>query len=355
LVEVGTNNFVMGASSLSGGSATSYVKTASTGILSRNVAGTATTFPIGNGSFNPATLTNTGTADVFSLRVIDNVTSNGTGVGATTTEAVVNRTWMIDEATIGGSNVTLRLQWNGAGEQINTFSPSSAFIAHYMSSAAMWDNIGGTVGADFVESAGITSFSPFTISSSPTFAPLPVELLSLNAQCAGENVIVSWKTASEHNSLNFVVERSENGTSWSEIQTVGAAGNSNTIIEYAIEDAGAARGVKYYRLIQTDQDGVQKVYGPVMSNCGSDENMFMSFPNPSDADITLIVTDKKINGSTTLTVRDAHGRVVRSMALEIQPGTTSILIPDMELEPAVYYLQLVGDNFTSPVLKHSLR
>jgi len=27
----------------------------------------------------------------------------------------------------------------------------------------------------------------------------------------------------------------------------------------------------------------------------------------------------------------------------------------MELEPAVYYLQLEGDNFTSPVIKHSLR
>ena len=354
-VELGTNNLNLGSASLTGGSSSSYVKTASTGILSRNVAGTATTFPIGNGSYNPATLTNAGTADVFSLRVIDNVTSNGTGAGATTTEAVVNRTWMLEEATVGGSNVTLRLQWNGAGEQINTFSPSSAFIAHYIAGSSMWDNIGGTVGADYVESAGITSFSPFTISSSPTFAPLPVELLSLDAQCAGDNVIVSWKTASEHNSLNFVLERSEDGTAWSEIQTVAAAGNSNTVLEYAIEDAGAARGVKYYRLIQTDQDGVQKIYGPILSNCGSDNNLFMSFPNPSDADITLVFNNKNIIGSTTLTVRDANGRVVRSMALEIQLGTTSILIPNMELTPGVYYLQLEGDNFTSPVIRHSLR
>jgi hypothetical protein len=179
--------------------------------------------------------------------------------------------------------------------------------------------------------------------------------MSLDAQCAGENVIVSWKTASEHNSLNYVVERSENGTSWSEVQTLAAAGNSNTVLEYAIEDAGAARGVKYYRLIQTDQDGVQKIYGPILSNCGSDNNLFMSFPNPSDAEITIVFNDKNIIGSTTLNVRDAHGRVVRSIALEIQPGTTSVLLPNMELEPAVYYLQLEGDNFTSPVLKHSLR
>jgi hypothetical protein len=263
---------------------------------------------------------------------------------------------MIEEETQGGNAVKMRLYWNGAGEQLTSFNPTNAFVAHYVSASSMWDNLGGTVNSGVVESAqAVSSFSPFTISSSPTFAPLPVELLSLDAQCAGENVIVSWKTASEHNSLNYVVERSENGTTWSEVQTVAAAGNSNTVLEYAIEDAGAARGVKYYRLIQTDQDGVQKIYGPILSNCGSDSDLFFSFPNPSDAEITLVFNDKNIIGSTTLNVRDAHGRVVRSIALEIQPGTTSVLLPDMELEPAVYYLQLEGDNFTSPVLKHSLR
>ncbi len=356
-VELGTNNLTMGGATLTGGSSSSYVKTASSGFLKRDLGNSgAVFFPVGNTTYNPAELTNTIDSDVFSVRVVDAVYINGTS-GNLQTTSVVNRTWMIGEETQGGNSVKMKLYWNGVGEEATGFTANQAFIAHYVSSASMWDNMGGTQTASgYVESTqATTTFSPFTISSSPTFAPLPVELLSLDAHCAGENVIVAWKTASEHNSLNFVVERSEDGTAWSEIQTVGAAGNSNTIIEYAIEDAGAARGVKYYRLIQVDQDGVQKIYGPVISNCGSDNNLFMSFPNPSDAEITIVFNDKNIIGSTTLMVRDAHGRVVRSIALEIQPGTNSILIPDMELEPAVYYLQLVGDNFKSPVLKHSLR
>jgi hypothetical protein len=324
-------------------------------VVSRNVSGTAVNFPVGNSTYNPAMITNTGTADNFSVRVVDNVTTNGTGVGATTTEAVVNRTWMISEATTGGSNATLRLYWNGTGEEINAFSPASAFMAHYVAASSMWDNVGGTVGAGYVESTGNNSFSPFTISSSPVFAPLPVELLSLDAQCAGENVLVAWKTASEHNTLNYTVERSADGSVWNEVQTVAAAVNSNSIREYAIEDANAARGLNYYRLIQRDQDGVEKIYGPVLSNCGEDNNIFMSFPNPSDADITLVFNDKNISGATTLTVRDAHGRIVRSVALDIQQGTSSLLIPDMELTPGVYYIQLAGMNFKTPVLKHSLR
>jgi hypothetical protein len=356
IIDLGANNLTLGSATVSGGSSSSYVKTASTGVLKRNVGTSATVFfPVGNSAYNPAELTNTIGTDIFSVRVVDAVYVNGTSGTLQSTE-VVNRTWLIDEETAGGNSVKMKLYWNGVGEEATNFTSSSAFIAHYVSSAGMWDNLGGIVSSDNVESSqAVSSFSPFTISSSPTFAPLPVELLSLDAKCAGESVIVSWKTASEHNSLNFVVERSENGSTWNEVQTMGAAGNSNTVLEYAVEDAGAARGLNYYRLIQTDQDGVQKIYGPILSNCGSEENVFITFPNPSDAEITIVFNDKNINGSTSLTVRDAHGRVVRSMALEIQPGTTSVLIPDMELTTGVYYLQLVGDNFTSPVLKHSLR
>ncbi len=349
LVVLGTNDLIMSGGGISNASAASYVKTSDTGVFKHNVGSSVFNFPIGNGAYNPIDLTNSGTSDLFSVRVID-------GAPGTPNNAI-NRKWMVERAGTANVNVTMRLYWNGVGDESSAFTTSTGamFIDHL--TGGSWFNEGGTSNTasalNYVEKAGITSFSPFTVSRFAT--PLPVELMSLDAQCAGENVIVSWKTASEHNSLNFVVERSDDGTAWTEIQTVGAAGNSNTIIEYAIEDAGAARGVKYYRLIQVDQDGVQKIYGPILSNCGSDDNMFFSFPNPSDAEITIVFNDKNIIGSTTLTVRDAHGRVVRSMALEIQPGTTSILIPDMELEPAVYYLQLVGDNFTSPVIKHSLR
>ena len=228
-------------------------------------------------------------------------------------------------------------------------------MAHYVSAASMWDNLGGTIGAGYVETSGNTSFSPYTISSSTTFAPLPVELLSLDAACSNEDVIVSWKTASEHNSLNFIVEQSENGMTWNEVQTVEAAVNSNTTRDYAIQDAGAARGLNYYRLIQTDQDGAQKIYGPILTNCGSDKLSFMTFPNPSDAEFTVVINGVEIIGETTMNVRDANGKLVRSMALEIQPGVNSFLVPDLELAPGMYYLQLENDDYRSPSLKQSVR
>ncbi len=356
IIDLGANNLTLGSASVTGGSATSYVKTASTGTLSRIGAATAITFPVGNSAYNPAVLTNNGTSDVFSVRVSDNVTTNGTGVGTTSTLATVKRTWMISEATTGGSNASVRLYWNGTGEEINGFASASAFVAHYSTAGSMWENMGGSVGAGYVQSTdAITSFSPFSISSSNLFAPLPVELLSFDAQCADQDIIVRWTTASEHNTLNFIVQRSEEGTTWNDVQTVAAAENSNTVLDYAIQDMGAARGTKYYRLVQTDQDGVQKIYGPILANCGSDALSFLTFPNPSTDEFTLLFGSENIHGDVVMTVSDATGKVVRNAALFIEKGTTSMMVPSLNLSPGVYQIQLTGDNFQSAIIKHSLR
>ena len=356
IIDLGANNLTLGSASVSGGSATSYVKTASTGTMSRIGGATATTFPVGNSAYNPAVLTNNGTSDVFSVRVIDNVTSNGTGVGTTSTLATVKRTWMISEATTGGSNASVRLYWNGTGEEINGFASASAFVAHYSIAGSMWENMGGGAGAGYVQSTdAITSFSPFTISSTNLFAPLPVELLSFDAQCADQDIIVRWTTASEHNTLNFIVQRSEEGTMWNDVQTVEAAGNSNTVLNYAIQDMGAARGTKYYRLVQTDQDGVQKIYGPILTNCGSDATSFLTFPNPSTDEFNILFGTEDIHGDVVMTVSDATGKVVRNVALFIEKGTTSMMVPSLDLSTGVYQIQLNGENFQSAIIKHSIR
>ena len=355
IIDLGSNNLTLGAATVTGGSATSYVKTASSGVLSRNVSSASTTFPVGNGAYNPAELTNNGTSDVFSVRVIDNVTDNGTAIGTTTAYATVKRTWMISEATTGGSNASVRLYWNGAGEEINSFSSATAFVAHYSTTGSMWENMGGSIGAGYVQSVdAITSFSPFTISSTTLFAPLPVELLSFDAQCENENINLHWATASEHNALNFIVQRSEDGTNWNEIQTVAAAGNSNHILNYTVQDLGATRGMYYYRLIQTDQDGVQKVYGPILTNCGSENVPFMTYPNPSTGDFTVLFGSEKISGDAVMTVADATGKIVRSVQMTIEHGTQSMLIPSLELTPGIYHIRLTGDQFQTIVFKHSL-
>jgi hypothetical protein len=126
---VGNNNLTVGA--LSGGSALSYVKTNGTGTFKRSVGTTATAFPVGNTAYNPISLTNTGTLDNYSVRVIDDVLSggtSGTSIASNTVTPVVGRTWDVSEEVAGGSVVTMVPQWN-AGETTTGFDNSLVFCS----------------------------------------------------------------------------------------------------------------------------------------------------------------------------------------------------------------------------------
>jgi hypothetical protein len=355
-LNIGNFNLDLPTNTINGGNANSYVRTTGTGVLMRNVGASMVNFPVGRAAYNPASLANSGTLDKFNVRVIDNVTDDGTAVGATTLMAVVNRTWMINEQVAGGSNVTLRLQWNGMPEEINNFAEISSFVAHFMAGEGLWDNIGGTVqSAGVIQTSGITSFSPFTVSSDNAFAPLPVELIAFTAQCHNEDVIVNWSTATEHNSQYFMLQVSEDGYSWSDLYVIEAAEFSTTVLEYSYIHKNAARTKNYYRLRQYDNDGTVETYNTIMSNCTSDENVFMTFPNPSTDAFTVLVNDKLLSGSNVLNISDASGKLIYSIAVDLENGSGSFALEGLDLPAGLYYLQLNNGSYASRIIKHSFR
>jgi hypothetical protein len=340
---------------VNGGNANSYVKTSAAGVLKRNVGASAVNFPVGRSAYNPATLTNLGEVDKFSVRVIDNVTDNGDNAetGQTTSLAVVNRTWMIDEQSEGESNLTLRLNWNGAGEEINNFQENSAFIAHYIASEGLWDNIGGTTfPSNIIETNGITSFSPFTISSVGAFAPLPVELLSFSSMCQNEDVAIMWSTASENNSMYFVVELSKDALNWEELAVVPAAQFSTSNTDYLINHLEGAREENYYRLKQVDQNGESKYYNVIFSNCGSDAGVPFTFPNPSSGDFGLHLNGTDISGNVQLAVFNSEGKEISNRQLDLEETISVIYISLLDLQPGVYYLKMIDNKGKSYVVKH---
>jgi hypothetical protein len=360
-LNIGNFNLDLPTNTITGGNANSYVRTPGTGVLMRNVGPLTSTvnFPVGRSAYNPASLSNAGTLDKFNVRVIDNVTDDGTAIGTTTSMAVVNRTWMINEQVAGGSNVTLRLQWNsGLPEEINNFAEISSFVAHFIAGEGLWDNIGGTVqSSGVIQTSGITSFSPFTVSSDNAFAPLPVELIAFTAHCQNEDVEVKWSTASEFNSQHYVLQVSEDGYSWSDLYVIEAAGFSTTVLEYSYIHKNAARTKKYYRLRQYDNDGTVETYNTIMSNCTSDEYVFMTFPNPSaDAfTVLVLVNDKLLSGSNVLNISDASGKLIYSIALDLENGSGSFEVEGLNLSAGLYYLQLNNGSYASRIIKHSFR
>ncbi|MEI6948175.1 pectinesterase family protein [Paraflavisolibacter sp. H34] len=143
-----------------------YFATTGSGALKRQVSGTATSFPIGTaGSYNPVTLTNSGTADNFSVRVqstFDQPVADAS--------KVVNRQWTISEEVAGGSNVTAKFGWQAA-DKAAAFDPSG-LLAIMQYAGGSWNNTAaspggsGTTADPYTATAsGLTSFAPFGVTN----------------------------------------------------------------------------------------------------------------------------------------------------------------------------------------------
>uniref|UniRef100_UPI00359492BE ice-binding family protein n=1 Tax=Persicitalea sp. TaxID=3100273 RepID=UPI00359492BE len=89
----------------------------------------------------------------------------------------------------------------------------------------------------------------------PPPAPLPVSLVSFNAQKEAQTAVLSWATAEEVNSDRFEVEHSLNGKTWQMIGKVAAKGDTNDKQWYSFTDVNPANGSNLYRLRIVDRDG----------------------------------------------------------------------------------------------------
>ena len=79
--------------------------------------------------------------------------------------------------------------------------------------------------------------------------------MSFTAQKQDSSILLNWSTASELNTLDFIVQHSTDGIVWNNIGTVPAAVNSNSTLNYNFIDVAPVSGANYYRLIQRDIDG----------------------------------------------------------------------------------------------------
>ncbi|MDO7884562.1 IPT/TIG domain-containing protein [Hymenobacter cheonanensis] len=166
----------------------------------------------------------------------------------------------------------------------------------------------------FVSSLAVADhFSEFYLTGSSV--PLPVELVDFTAQAKGQTVQLSWRTASEKNSARFEVERSLDGSSFTRIGQVAAAGSSTTPRNYELLDAQVPAGATllYYRLRQVDQDA-KFSYSPVRTVAVTKSASLALFPNPTTsargATLTGAVPGAPVH------VYDALGREVLTLAAD---------------------------------------
>jgi hypothetical protein len=153
-------------------------------------------------------------------------------------------------------------------------------------------------------------------------SPLPVKFVYFNAQCNGGSVNLQWKTAQEQNTKEFSVQRSTDGTTWTEIGKSAAAGQSAQERNYAFVDKiSSTSGM--YRIVQTDINGQQTISTIVRSSCSGTKESVSLYPNPSVQNSSLNIT---LNQSERINLRivDARGAIVQQKEILLPSGNSSI-------------------------------
>ena len=144
---------------------------------------------------------------------------------------------------------------------------------------------------------------------------LPVSLVSFNAMLGNNNrVNLSWTTASELNVSHFVIEKSTNGSLFTDAGTVFAAGNSTAEKNYGFVDlVNGAQVVIYYRLRSVDFDGKSALSQTRIIRLSKSDDATISvltFPNPVISDLRVTIPANWQNKKVLYEVFQANGAVV---------------------------------------------
>lgn len=355
-VDIGDQNLtVASGGSITGGSAGSFVVTSSNGVLTRNnIGATDFIFPVGrvSNSYTPVTINNGGTVDNFSVRVCQGVYSGGAcESGSLNMSDLVDKTWFISEASVGGSDATLTFQWNGSDE-LSGFDRSSIEFVHY--GGTSWDPIGTSSaagGGPYTSSvSNVNSFSPFAVGDGDT--PLPVELNAFTAQFNGKTVDLKWETASELNNDYFIVERSTDMKVFEEISSMKGHGTTNEQNTYEVEDVNPFAGTNYYRLTQVDFDGTSKTYEPVKVEVPLMGNISAHvFPVPVQEDyfnLQIHGVDKSLEAK--IQILNINGKVIHEEEIFVDKDTgfDGKINLGTSLPKGIYILEIKTPN---PIIK----
>lgn len=245
--------------------------------------------------------------------------------------------WILNRA--GAVNAFVTLSWDSYSGGVDNL-PALA-VARW--DGAVWrdhGNGGTTGGPDpatgtVISSAIVSSFSPFTLASTDAMNPLPVELLSFDANPNGNSVNVTWTTASEFNSDYFTVQRSQDGVIFEDAARVEAAGNSNAVRVYTADDYEPFKGISYYRLKQTDNDGKYVFSDLVAVKFGSEPEISV-YPNPAFGAFNVKL-DAKEGDEVLVVVRDVVGREFYSKVVVMANASEVIAIdPAGKIAAGIY-------------------
>ena len=236
-------------------------------------------------------------------------------------------------------DATLRLYYLDA--ELNNNAEASLDIFARSSSQDPWSLFGNTTKearTNYVEKTNVNAFQQYSLGSNSQ-AALPLTWGAVSASCQKGKIEVRWNTFQESGIYNFIVQRSTDGSMWTDLASLPASRNSTTTNNYSYTDAAAPAGVVlYYRIAAVENE--TNSYSHVASTTGCKKTARMQLAPVPVATITTlsIYAEKTYQGAIKLC--GADGRVYQQRQVTIAAGYCQFQFDVSRLPAGTYYLQV---------------
>ena len=172
---------------------------------------------------------------------------------------------------------------------------------------------------------------------------LPIDLVSFDGECIDNKTNLEFLVASQVNNDYFTIKRSNNNLEWEEVGFINGGGTNNEEITYTWIDYSPKSGVNYYKLFQTDIDGVSKSFSPIAINCESNVDDYHIYPNPTKDIVSVEFDLEYYQGDDIQAVlKDFKGVIVKSNPIELKRGYNYFEVDLRNIPSGFYVLSYSG-------------
>jgi alpha-tubulin suppressor-like RCC1 family protein len=171
---------------------------------------------------------------------------------------------------------------------------------------------------------------------------LPLFLINFSAHKEINAINLAWQTTNEVNTSHFTIQRSVNGTSFSNLGKVAAKGDGNYSYTDDLSTITHELSPIYYRLQMVDKDGSFTYSKVVAVTINDNRKTLVLFPNPVKDNLFVQMTSTKAE-KLTLQVTDLQGRLLQQEATQVGVGNVSLSVNTSALAKGTYVL-LVKTN-----------
>jgi hypothetical protein len=196
-------------------------------------------------------------------------------------------------------------------------------------STGQWYNMASTTApiksytaVEYVASTNVVRFATYgrgVWDFQITSQPLPVELADFKGQVEKDQTVkLSWTTQTELNVSHFDIERSVDGQNFAVLTSVASkskGSNTNTRLDYSVQDLFPPKGLVYYRLKTHDFDTKTSDSKIISFQINSDKGakQWAITPSVIAKNTPLSIYAPETTGLVQLSLFDISGKLIRQM------------------------------------------